>query len=348
MINIKKLLLLGCLTILMEASIAQSRFSITVVGQSGKCSGIENLNSAVSGAFAKGYANSVNEYMQSTTMSYDECNSYRNSVVIPTMNSFSSGECRTTYTITQCSGGKSGSGTINILGPDEGYSFYSPNGIEEIINWEKDAQKKLKALDYFYKGAERPKYLTCGEKFDETRIDIRKNTYWGSTPYIGEGKFWGIPNTPLKETNSKVRLGEWSSADYRPVDLKTDFSKVNNVQDYSSMANKENVERYLNASTGLAVAYLANPQDLTLLIHNQFKVVSGYDVDAIRQKLPSERTKEEQSFKTIFIPIFRCFNIHAYHCSHCKLYYWKSFRCNCYTCSCNNQLNNRFHSGISC
>lgn len=76
--------------------------------------------------------------------------------------------------------------------------------------------------------------------------------------------------------------------------MRDGFNNVEMANDFSLLANKENVQRYVEASKGLYVPYLANPQDLTSLLHKEFLMVSGFDVDAIRQKLPSERTDAEK------------------------------------------------------
>lgn len=61
-----------------------------------------------------------------------------------------------------------------------------------------------------------------------------------------------------------------------------------------SIYTKNNISEYINASTNLTKKYVMNPQDITQLLHDEFKNVSGFDLDAIMQKLPFERTEAEK------------------------------------------------------
>lgn len=183
-------------------------------------------------------------------------------------NTYAYSNCRIHISATPCTGSGGGvSGSINITGPDQGTSFYTPSSLDEILNWDKDTEQKKMALNSDYEAFYMPKQVSTGDDgYDEKRKDVREDeSLWkSSTPYIGDGVFKGIPNTPLIEASS--------------------FGK----------ANMEKVNSYLERSKGLGFAYIENPQDLSLMLQQQFLAMTGYeyDVNEIINKI--NRTDDEK------------------------------------------------------
>lgn len=154
-------------------------------------------------------------------------------------------------TATPCTGPGGGAiGNIDILGVGKGSSFYSTNFANEIQNWSNDDMERMLALDKNFNIYE-PSNVSTGDPY----FDVARNRAGSSLPYIGDGVFKGIPNTPLIEANT---FGQ---------------------------ANIDNVNRYLENSQGLGIAYIANPQDLSLMLQKQYQSLTGYDINAIMNKL---------------------------------------------------------------
>ena len=159
-----------------------------------------------------------------------------------------------------------------IHGPQQGSSFYSTNPANEVADWISDDIERLLALN--------PNALNNNEnsEYSKAKNGLRNSGSW----FLDADK-------PFVSTN--MRQGGFSETGSEDLNMKSNIDKAT---DFSFLANQANVNRYVNASTRLAAPYLANPQDLTLLLHQEFKTVSGYDLDAIMQKLPSERTEAEK------------------------------------------------------
>lgn len=147
-------------------------------------------------------------------------------------------------------------GTPNVLGVSQGSSFFSTNTVNEIKNWSEDDMERMLALDKDNHLFEPTNVITGDVNFDNARTDngiVFHST--SSIPYIGDGIFKGIPDAPLLES--------------------TIFGQ----------ANIYNVNRYLEDSYGLGVAYIANPQDLSSMLQRQFLSLSGYDINVIINKM---------------------------------------------------------------
>lgn len=190
--------------------------------------------------------------------------------------------CSFSLSASPCTGRPFGgsAGEPNILGVGQGSSFSSTNSTSEIQDWSSDDMERMLALN-----PEFVNYPLSDLSTGDIEADMARNN-------ARETAFVIDPSKPFRSLN----VGEDGQINTRSDDLSMSegFNKVERANDFSQLANKENVQRYLEASTDLLVPYLANPQDLTQLLHKEFKVVSGYDVDAIMQKLPSERTDAEK------------------------------------------------------
>lgn len=166
--------------------------------------------------------------------------------------------CKLNVSTTPCTGRPmAGSvGTLNALGVSQGSSFYSANTANEIQNWSEDEMERMLALNKDFQSFEAINVATGAPTFDNARS---KNEYifqsTSSAPNIGDAVFKGIPDAPLIEANT---FGQ---------------------------ANLDDVKRYLDNSQGLGVAYIANPQDLSLMLQSKFQSLTGYDINAIMNKL---------------------------------------------------------------
>lgn len=245
----------------------QWRFTSTL-SVSGNCSDLE-------GSVAKAAGRAlVDHHNGKTYTTREECERFRamGSVV-------SDGACKVRIITTPCKGPGGSSGT-NLLGPDKGSSFYSTNAANEIRDWAEDDVEKHLALDKNYSQLNNPWTVMTNDKEFDNVLNIDLNKPFRSLNIDEDGR-----NTEHSE-------------DLSMNSLRDGFNKVKTAQDFSVLANEANVQQYVDASQGLAVPYLANPQNLAQLLHMEFKNVSGFDVDAIRQRLPSGRTEaEEQALK---------------------------------------------------
>ena len=176
----KKLVILVCLTILMETLIAQSTYPIhiTITGFNGSCNNLD-LNGKITKLAIEGFVNAINSGDYEVYQGVN-CNAFRNEL-ISTMNdkknTLGSYGCHMTFYVSQCPGATPNSGSavgVNILGPDQGSCFYSPNTLEEVLNWDKDDEYKQKTLSYGNKVPGETQYVkTDDDSFDKKREDAR-------------------------------------------------------------------------------------------------------------------------------------------------------------------------------
>lgn len=102
-----------------------------------------------------------------------------------------------------------------------------------------------------------------------------------------------IPSTD-KSTYSVAAIVSKSGS--KPIALgESEHNKANSKWDEMLDETKleDRIKDYVSSSRSFTKLYITYPQDLTQLLHDEFKIVAGYDVDAIMQKLPSERTEAE-------------------------------------------------------
>ena len=198
--------------------------------------------------------------------------------------SYSSGygktSCGVKFKASPCTGRPMSGPTVgvpNVKGVDQGTSFYSTNNAQEISDWSKNHMEQVLALNKNAQEIMTTSVSTGDDEYDKARSS--------SLPVID-------PDKPFRSINldNDLNSNNYSS----DLSMRDGFNKVELMNDYSLLANKENVQRYIEASQNLLAPYLANPQDLTSLLHKDFTTVSGFDVDAIMQKLPSERTAAEK------------------------------------------------------
>lgn len=207
----------------------------------------------------------------------EECETNRS---LATRN-FSREGCYFRTTTSPCMGGVisgGASGAADPLAPSQGHSFYTTNPANEIRDWSNDDIERHLALDQKYQSPRPEAIVTTDAKYNEERAAARENSTW----YVDPDKPFMSVNYREGGSNT-VRLDGFSMRD-----------KIDNAQDVTSQANQANVQRYVNACTISLDSYRNNPQDLTQWLHNEFRRISGFDVDAIRQKLPQDRTEPEK------------------------------------------------------
>lgn len=245
---------------------AQIRFTAQVSSISGDCN---SLGAKV----WIGVAKAVCEHIG--TVSFADCNECER-VRLEYISEYSGSQygCMVRVTATPCTPcDRSNSNGINILGPQQGSSFYSTNPANEVADWVNDDIERQLALNKNYlKGGKE------NSEYSKAKKGLRNSNSW----FLDTDK-------PFEAINYRPGGTFYTGTD--DLNMK---SKIDKSTDFSFLANQANVKRYVNSTPRLAAPYLANPQDLTLLLHQEFKTVSGYDLDAIMQKLPSERTEAEK------------------------------------------------------
>ena len=245
---------------------AQVGFTARVTSVSGNCN---SIGGKVTVAAAKAVCERPGE------VSFPDCNECERARLewISGHSVYQYDGCMVRISTTPCAPcDRSNANGISILGPQQGSSFYSTNPTNEVADWVNDDIERQLALNKNYlNGKENSEY-------SKAKDGLRNNGSW----------FLDTDN-PFVSTN--MRQGGFSETNSEDFSMK---SKYDQSTDFSFLANQANVNRYVNVSTRLAAPYLANPQDLTSLLHKEFKVVSGFDLDAIMRKLPSERTEAEK------------------------------------------------------
>ena len=144
--------------------------------------------------------------------------------------------------------------TKPVTGPDQGESFYSSNPGSEVSDWESDVAAKHDALR-------------------KEPLPVEKNG-------TGDKKY----DDALRNSMGTIELPNIAH-------------KLPEQSELVDLANMENVNRYLENCYNLAITYVDNPPSAIQLVdwfHEEFKRVSGFDLDEIMNKLPSERSPEEK------------------------------------------------------
>lgn len=141
-------------------------------------------------------------------------------------------------------------------GPDQGGSYYSTNPGNEVYDWEADAERRRQALD---NGATPP----------PSQVE----------EFFGKGSGNSRFDNALRSSEGMSQLPG---------------NEVNLPKDFEFLANMENVQRYMEGSNDLLKMYLEYPRDITAMLHDEFEKVSNIDINVIRNKLLSQRTKEEK------------------------------------------------------
>lgn len=262
-----KKLLPFILFIISISSNAQHSFTAWVTSVSGSCNTLEDK------VTVRVIQQLAAHRSAATYPSYDVCEDMRRDM----MGGYSSASCKVRVATTPCTPGGV-AGTTDISGPSKGYSFYSSNPADEVYNWSSDDIERHLAFNQNYQVSTPKAIITNDNVFNRERASARENSSW----YLDTDKPFVFVN---------MREGGFSKTDSDDFSIKKGFDKATN---FSFLANSANVQRYVKASKSLTDLYLADPQKLTQLLHNEFKTTSGFDLDAIMQKLPSERNKDEK------------------------------------------------------
>lgn len=257
-----------------QIAVSQCKLTVTV-SFSGNCAG--SLDARLQKAVTEQMAQHWNGMTFNSSIDCERAGlAARNDI------SGSYGGC-TAHVTVSCGGcpraSKAGNINIDVLGVSQGTTFYSTNSANEIRDWSNDYIERMLALNKEYQDMT-PSMLTTGDDELDQRLAMLNDNNHDLEDYM----IVGGARIPVSVLNKP----------FVSVNMREDLNKVEMANDFSYLANKEIVQGYVNASQRLAVQYLANPQNLPHLLHIEFKSVSGFDVDVIMQKLPSERTEAEK------------------------------------------------------
>lgn len=282
----KRLSLLLGICIVSQIAVAQCKPTITL--------SISGCSGSLDGRVAERVAESLfNHYMERAGIGFSskqECDAFVNSVRSE-LNNLSTGNCKIRVNVSPCMGcAGSFSGDVNVIAIGQGRSFYSTNSANEIKNWSEDDMERMIALNPEYK-ATSPTELSMGSE----EMDLARNKARQESVFVLD------TSKPFRSLN----VGEDGQINTHSADLsmRDGFNKVEMSNDFSLMANKENVDKYVDYCRNLSDLFLdlENPYygDLTMLLHQKFKEASKaagqeYDLDAIMQKLASERSEAEK------------------------------------------------------
>lgn len=159
-------------------------------------------------------------------------------------------------------------GDIDISANGRGGAMFFENPAVEVSNWAKENEKLMSIIGGITDATSFNPRITGDDDFDKTLVlNIDK-------PFV----------------SVNMREGGFSTTSSSDLSMR---DKVFEAPDYSQMANMDNVYRYINKSTSLIEAYLRGA-DIVTLLHKEFYLVSGFDVDVIMNKLDSQRTEAER------------------------------------------------------
>ena len=260
----KQFFLIMVLSIASQFAVAQWKFNISLSVNG--CTGFDKTYESWANAQLKQW----NTTLISGFQTKSECETAR-SVVLSS--SVTDGKCKVQFSASPCIGSGGAVGSVDVLGVSKGSSFNSTNPINEINDWSNDDMERMLALNPEYK-YEEPSYVQTNDAQFNNALVIDTSKPFRSLN-VGED---GLINT--------------HSADMSMNSLRDGFNKVEMANDFSLLANQKNVQRYVDASQGLGVPYLANPQDLSLMLQRQFQSITGYDINAIMNKM--DRTDSEK------------------------------------------------------
>jgi hypothetical protein len=205
---------------------------------------------------ARQFVNEFNAQFRSVPLTKEECLAMSQAFAGKALEfGFSEYGCSVKIIITPCI--CTGCQDEATPGPEQGGSYYSTNPGNEVRDWEADVERRNHAL---YNNAS-PLPSQVEEFFGKGSGDIRFDNALRSNE--------GMSQLPGNE--------------------------VNLPSDFEFLANKENVQRYLDMTEDLAKRYIQypDPDHLVGWFHDEFARVSGFNIDEIMIKLPSQRTDAE-------------------------------------------------------
>ena len=141
--------------------------------------------------------------------------------------------------------------------PNQGGSFNSANAGSGVKDWADDVDTRRKALD--------------------------QNTVAPPSSQVEE-MFGGGTGDKQFDDALKKSLGAF--------ELPSNAVKL--PDDFELLANMENVKRYIDLTNSLTDIEIKDPNNLSLWFHEMFKRVSDFDLDAIMNKLESQRSPAEK------------------------------------------------------
>lgn len=253
---------------------AQVSFTATISSVGGNC-GYEIVNGVSHGSLLIAVTEQVLKDLSSRT--YPDCAACESAR--QSLKRINDNGCVINISTTPCTP-CGGAGNVNILGPSQGSSFFSSTPAEEINDWSNDDIERQLSLNPNFQTKRPDAIVTNDASYNKERTMERGKSGWSvdtDKPFV--------PVNMREGGSSRIESKDFSIRD-----------KLDQATDFSFLANSANVQRYVKASSSssLTQSYLNNPQDLIQLLHKEFKTASDFDLDAIMQKLPSERTKAEK------------------------------------------------------
>lgn len=197
----KRFFIIIGISIVSQVAVAQCKPTITL--------SINGCTGDLGGRIEERTAESLfNHYMEQAGVGFSnkqECDAFVN-IVRSELNNLGSGNCRIRVNVSPCTGCLGSlSNEANIIAIGQGRSFFSTNSANEIQNWSNDDMERMLALNMNFQSFNPTNVATGDPSFDDVRL---KSDYSFQTkdyaPYIGNGLFKGIPNTPLEEINSTI------------------------------------------------------------------------------------------------------------------------------------------------
>lgn len=258
----RRVVIISILSIVPQLLLAQWSFTVTV-SKSGNCS--SSLGGRISAGVLEAYAQHLSRKIYSTQQ---ECENFRASA-----NFVSSGYgCTVRVVATPCRGHGGASGSVDILGPSQGSSFYSNNGFNEIQNWNDDHMERMIALNPEFQNTS-PTELSMGDE----------DTSYART----RGRETAFVLDPSKlKTFRSLNIGEDGMINTHSDDFIS--PKVVPANDQTVLSYLENIDRSTEPRFPLE-----NPDDYFLWIKDQFKKVTGNDIESLMSKMSRTAAENE-------------------------------------------------------
>lgn len=230
---------------------AQYTFTVSL-SITGNCGG---LDGAVYTAASQALYDNINQYLNTLNMNKQECLAMRAQVEAE---SGTYNGCTARFIVSPCvgSGGDEGATTATeiILGPTQGRSFYSTNGLTELGDWMSDEERRRLALDPDYSPYTLGSVKTSDKEYDSQRMKAR-NSGWTLDP-----------DKSFRSLNIDEKGG-----------INTPSSDLTPLKEFPS--NSVTVSRYLTEVDRSSAPPMVPPEDYIEWMKQQFQELSGYDVD---------------------------------------------------------------------
>lgn len=259
----KSIILIFGISIVSQVAVAQCKPTITL-----STSGCAGLEGRIEERTAESLFNHYMEQMGIGFRSKQECDAFVN-IVRSELNNLGSGNCRIRINVSPCTGCLGSlSNEANIIAIGQGRSFFSTNPANEIQNWSNDDMERMLALNPEYKSSTPVELSTGNYIADYSRTQLRKTATFTIDP-----KTIFIPINMRKGGSSTIISEDLIVPKVIP-------------------ANEKMVSIYLDNVNRDTAPLVLFTDKYIMWIKEQFKIVSGYDIDEILKSIV--RTKEQR------------------------------------------------------